>query len=334
MPDREARRVHHDEHVLEAAVLLAHEVADRAVLVAVGHDGGRARVDAELVLDRHAVHVVALARRAVRLHQELRHDEERDALHAFGRVGRAREHEVDDVLGQVVLAVGDEDLLAEDPVVVALAHGVRLLTSARSEPACGSVRFMVPVQVPSTIFGRYVRLLLVGAAQQQRLDRPVGEHRAEREGQVRRLPHLHHRRGDKLRQALPAEFGRELQRVPAAFDELLVGLLEALRRRDLAVLPGRAFLVAGPVERRQHFGGELRALVQDLLDQVRRGLARSPAASRSRRGRPARSARTACRAAGRRSRSSSAPIQGWRAAVHPSSFASSGTIWNRSPTMP
>ena len=32
------------------------------------------------------------------------------------RVGQAREHEMDDVVGQVVLAIGDEDLLAEDAV--------------------------------------------------------------------------------------------------------------------------------------------------------------------------------------------------------------------------
>ena len=31
-------------------------------------------------------------------------------------VGQARQHEVDDVVDQVVLAIGDEDLLAGDPV--------------------------------------------------------------------------------------------------------------------------------------------------------------------------------------------------------------------------
>ena len=63
---------------------------------------------------------------AVGVDQELRHDEQRDALDAFRRVRRAREHEVDDVLGVVVLAVGDEDLLAEELVrAVALRHGAR-----------------------------------------------------------------------------------------------------------------------------------------------------------------------------------------------------------------
>src|SRR5436190_1544794 len=34
----------------------------------------------------------------------------------------------------------------------------RVRTAARSEPACGSVRFIVPVHSPATIFGRYLRL--------------------------------------------------------------------------------------------------------------------------------------------------------------------------------
>ena len=115
-PHAEARVVHHHEHVLEAAILLADEVADGAAVVAEREHRGRARVDAELVLERHAAHVVARAEAAVRVHQELGHDEQRDALGARRRVGRAREHEVDDVVGVVVLAVGDEDLAAVDLV--------------------------------------------------------------------------------------------------------------------------------------------------------------------------------------------------------------------------
>src|SRR2546426_6492533 len=38
----------------------------------------------------------------------------------------AREDEMDDVVRQIVLAVGDEDLLAEDPVAaISLRHGAR-----------------------------------------------------------------------------------------------------------------------------------------------------------------------------------------------------------------
>ncbi len=123
--DAEPRMVHHREHVLEAAVLLADQVADRALAVAIGEHAGRTRVDAELVLDRHAPDVVALAAAAVGVDQKLGHDEQRNALHAFRRVGRAREHEVDDVVRHVVLAPRDENLGAVDAVVVAFGHRAR-----------------------------------------------------------------------------------------------------------------------------------------------------------------------------------------------------------------
>jgi hypothetical protein len=109
--DGEAGLVHHDEHVLEATVGLTHQGADRTAVVAEGEHRGGAAVDAELVFDRHAMDVVARPRRAVGVHQELRHHEQRDALHPFGRI-------------------------------------------ARSEPAFGSVRFIVPVHSPEIIFGR------------------------------------------------------------------------------------------------------------------------------------------------------------------------------------
>ena len=77
---------------------------------------------AQLVLERDAAQVVAPARAAVRVGQELGHDEQRDARGAGGRAVEPGQHEMDDVLGQIVLAVGDEDLGAEDAVAVAVAH--------------------------------------------------------------------------------------------------------------------------------------------------------------------------------------------------------------------
>ena len=120
-PDAEPGVVHHREHAGEAAVLLADEPAERALAVAVDHGAGRRAVDAQLVLDGMAADVVAGA-----VGQELRHQEQRDAARAGRRVGQARQHEMDDVVGEVVLAVGDEDLLAGDAVgSVAGALGAR-----------------------------------------------------------------------------------------------------------------------------------------------------------------------------------------------------------------
>ncbi len=77
----EAGFVHHHEHGVEALVLRADEIAGRAVIV---HDAGRVAVNAHLVLDGAAGDGIALARRAVVLQHEFRHDEERNALGASG----------------------------------------------------------------------------------------------------------------------------------------------------------------------------------------------------------------------------------------------------------
>ena len=86
--DIEPRVVHHREHIFEAAMGLADEIADRPAMVAEGHDRGRAAVNAELVLDRGADEIVAGAERAVRAGEKFRHDEQRNALHPGGASGR------------------------------------------------------------------------------------------------------------------------------------------------------------------------------------------------------------------------------------------------------
>ena len=232
--DREARGVHHDEHVLEAAVRLADEVADGAVLLAVGQHRRRARVDAELVLDRDALHVVARAERAVVLDQELRHDEERDALHALGRAVDAREHEVDDVLGVVVLAVGDEDLLALDSDRCRRpAAWPWCARAARSLPACGSVRFIVPVHLPETMLGRNVSRAFCGPRSSIASIAPcvsIGQSLKARFAE----PHISSTgAGHEVRQALAAELACVRMMPFQPFTVLPVGVLEARRRRHL-----------------------------------------------------------------------------------------------------
>ncbi len=170
---RVAGRVHHDEHVLEAAVLLADDVAHGAAVVAVLQHGRGRGLDAQLVLDAHAVHVVALAQRAVLADQELRHHEQADALHALGRAGHAGQHEVHDVLGHVVLTVGDEDLGAEHLVG---AVGLRLGAAAHHGEVAAGLR-LGEVHRAGPLAAHQLlevhRLELVGAGREQRLDGAV-----------------------------------------------------------------------------------------------------------------------------------------------------------------
>ena len=230
--------------------------------------GRRARLDAELVLDAHAPRVVARACAAVDVDQELGHDEEADALHALGRADDACQHEMDDVLRHVVLAVGDEDLRAEDPVATVAER----LGPRAHEREVGAGLRLGEVHRAGPLAGDHLRdeaLLLLGrTGREQGLDRAVGQQRAERETEVGAVNHLDARRADGLRQALSAELRRMLQALPAAFAELTERLLEAGRRRHRAVLPARRMDVALAVERREHLAAEARALLEHGLRGV------------------------------------------------------------------
>ena len=125
--DIDPRIVHHCEHGHQPTVFLADQLADTLILVPIAHDAGGGGVDAELMLDTDAAQIVARSERSILLHVIFGHDEERDPAASFGRIGQAREHEVNDVLRQIVFAPGDVDLLALDPVfarVLAIGDGL------------------------------------------------------------------------------------------------------------------------------------------------------------------------------------------------------------------
>ena len=108
-----AGRVHHDEHVLQTAVFLTHQVTYGTAVVAVLQHRGRAGLDAHLVFDADAMHVVASTQGTVRIDHELGHDKQADALDPFRRPGHAGQHQMDDVVGHVVLTPGDVNLGAK-----------------------------------------------------------------------------------------------------------------------------------------------------------------------------------------------------------------------------
>ncbi len=136
--DSQPRRVHHHEHGGEAAVLLTHQPGLRALVVAIDHDAGRGAVDAELVLDSGAAQVVALAERSIGVDEEFRRQEQRKAARSRRRAGKPGENEMHDILGHVVFAIGDENLLAEQAVGSILgpfrpgSHGAQIRSCLRT----------------------------------------------------------------------------------------------------------------------------------------------------------------------------------------------------------
>ena len=94
-----------------SSMRLAHQIADGAVVIAVRHHAGRTRMDAEFVFDRDAAQIVGLAEAAVGVDETLRDREQRDALDTRRRTIDTRQQQMHDVLRQIVLPVGDENLL-------------------------------------------------------------------------------------------------------------------------------------------------------------------------------------------------------------------------------
>ncbi len=88
----------------------SHQVADRRSLPSEHQLAGGGSLEAHLVLHLGGHHPVALPQAAIGVDQELGDDEQRQPLGAWACTLGAGQHQVDDVLGGVVLARGDEPL--------------------------------------------------------------------------------------------------------------------------------------------------------------------------------------------------------------------------------
>jgi len=157
--DRDARLVHHVEHAAQAFVRLADEVAHgagpgaveataratahRVLAFAEVQQRVRDAPVAELVVQTGERHIVALAGQLpIDADEFFRHDEQRDAARACDQLavgpGNLREHQVNDVFGQLVLAVADPHLVAAQPVARAERVGLEIVAIGRG--ACDHVR--------------------------------------------------------------------------------------------------------------------------------------------------------------------------------------------------
>ncbi len=263
--DGEAGGVHHHEHMGQALVGLADQFGGRALI---GHDAGGGGVDAQLVLDPDGTETVARAQRAVVVQQEFGGEEEADPLGSRGRVGQAGQDHVDDVVGGVVVAPGDEDLLAVQrirPVAVRRGRGGQG-AEVRSRTRLGQHHGPGPFAADQ--FRQIDVLLRRRAVGLQRLDRGQRQHWAQAEGHVGGVHRLIGRQFQRLGQVLAAGVGGGGQAGPAALGELAIGVGEARRGGHHAVGPGRTLQVADPVQRGQHAFGELRRRLEHRAHQV------------------------------------------------------------------
>src|SRR5690606_18999079 len=222
---------------VQAFVGRADQVASGTVEV---HHAGGVAVDAHLVLDRAAGNAVALTGRTIGVRQELRHDEQGDTLGALRGVGQAGQHDVDDVARHVVLTGGDEDLGAGNLVgTVGLGLGLgaqhaQVGTAVRLGQAHGAG------PLAGNQLGQVDMLLLVGTVLGDGVHGAVRQARVHAPGPVGFANHFADGQTQGFRQALAAVLNVMGQARPAAFDELLVGFLEAGRGLHAFRSPGAA----------------------------------------------------------------------------------------------
>ncbi len=265
----QTRSVHEREHAVQALVRRTDQVAGSAVEV---HHAGGVAVDAHLVLDGAAVHRVALTDAAIGSREELGHDEQRNAFGASRCVRQASQHDVDDVIGHVVFAGGNENLGAGDlvgPVSLRFGPGAQhaqVGTAMRLGQAHGAGPFA------GHQLGQ-VRVLLLGrAVLGDRVHCAMRQARVHAPRPVRLADHLADRQAQRLGQTLTAVRNVMRQTRPAAFDELFVSLFEAVRRLHARLAPGATLGIAHTVQRRQHLLTELGALFKNGVDHVRSGV--------------------------------------------------------------
>ncbi len=178
---------------------------------------------------------------------------------------------MDDVLGQVVIAIGDENLLAGDQIALAVRHGTTAQGAhIRSGLGLGQVHGAGPGAADQL---RQICLALGRTAMGgDRLDRTLGQQRAERKGKIGRTPHLLKRDRQRPGQALAAIGRIEGERAPAAGDEFFIGGPEALGCRHHAVFQPATLAVADGIQRGKLARRKLAALGKNGAHQIRREL--------------------------------------------------------------
>src|SRR5690606_17427310 len=87
-------------------------------------------------------------------------------------------------------------------------------------------------------------------------------------GPVRLANHFTDCQTEGIRQALAAVFGIQRQARPAAFNELLIGFLEAGRRFHAFRRPGAPFGIANPVQRGNDLLTEFGTFLEDGINHV------------------------------------------------------------------
>ena len=129
----DAGGVHQLKHDQDALMLLADQLADAVAILAITHRTGRRAMNAELLFQSDAGDVIGRAGLSLRVESEFGNQKQAQPLDSRRRAFETRQHQVNHVVDQIVIAAADEDFLSLDVVVsVALYGAGRDVTDRRS----------------------------------------------------------------------------------------------------------------------------------------------------------------------------------------------------------
>ena len=261
--------VHEGEHAVQPFVLGPDQVTGGPVEIE--HAGGRG-LDAHFLFQTATDHRVTCTQATLFVGQELGHDKQADTPGALGSVRQTSEDNVDNVLGQVVIAGGNENLGARQAIAaVGLWFGLGFhLAQIGAALGFGQAHGAGPAA-----FGQRCKvglLLFVGTVQKNGIHGAEGQAGVHGEGPVGGAHHFLLQQSHGRRQALAAIFLRCRQSLPATHGVLLVGFAITGGCRDLTVLEFAAFLVAGEIEWAQYFLTEFCAFAENCIHDIRCGV--------------------------------------------------------------
>ena len=225
-------------------------------------------MDAHLLFDPGADHIVRLAQAAVVVHPDLGHDEKGDPGGARRCAFDAGQHRVNDVLGQVVFARGDKDLVAGDGVcAVRVPHG------RRGEGAHVGAGLRLGQEhgagpAPGVHIFEKKALLFFGAEAFNQFAGAVGEPGVHDKGEVGPVQVTGGRQGHAARHALPAPLGVFGHRQPLAFLEGFPRLVEGCGHGHPAAVEVGPLAVAVHLGGQNLLYGEVAGLGDDKVDRL------------------------------------------------------------------
>ena len=174
--DADPSLVHHVEHASQAAMRRADQMCLTGIVLAEIQETVRGRPIAHLVVEAGHRDIIGLTERAIRVHADLRHDEERDARHAGRRIREFGEHQVNDVLRDVLITARDPHFVAAEPIgPVALRYRAAPdVTERRADIGLGETH---RTEVAALIEGRHIKsFLLCGAVRIEQIRGRLGQH--------------------------------------------------------------------------------------------------------------------------------------------------------------